>query len=565
VLPRPLAELLAAAGAGAGDLPRLAAVIVDGLGPLALDTREGATDATISGWYEAHLEATLTAAARKAQSAYLTPRRLVEAQLDALAAAGGLAAGGPAIDTACGTGEWLVALADRGDLAVDQLWGIDIDPWAVAITRTRLIARALRTGVAAAGIAGRVRLGDALRDACGDDLAGRFGLVVGNPPFGNAIEAPTRRRIDERLALRQRFTHAATGAFDRSMLFVELGLGLLREGGSARLLVPRASLSARYAGALRQHWRRGFEVAAFEAIEGATHFDHASVYVGAWSGTRWRASATPAPGAEEPPALQGRLGARLSTARWATWEPLSTRFGFEAGATAEEAYALRPHVSDAGDADAFWLVTTGAIDPHRLRTDRPQRYLGGRFEAPRLPRAAAGRRAALYARPKVLVAGLSRVLEALLDDEGGLAPAVAVVAATALTPDASLPRLAAWLNGWIPRLRHLDEHGPQALEGGSVVVGKVALRQQRAPAAWWVAPATGAPPAPALACLLPSVHPPADADLEALRRQAEPLLDVAPGCWAAWLDGTTAAADPEAIRAVADTWQMALAMGAAGG
>jgi hypothetical protein len=61
------------------------------------------------------------------------------------------------------------------------------------------------------------------------------------------------------------------------------------------------------------------------------------------------------------------------------------------------------------------------------------------------------------------------------------------------------------------------------------------------------------------------VHPPADADLEALRRQAEPLLDVAPGCWAAWLDGTTAAADPEAIRAVADTWQMALAMGAAGG
>ena len=159
-------------------------------------------------------------AKRKALGAYYTPPVLVEAALAQLPRPLRSLA-----DLSCGDGAWLAAAARRWPGVA--LWGLDIDPVAVAAAGARLGASAI------------VERGDGRR------RRGPFDCVVGNPPWG-AGRVGAVRRGDESVSR-----------------FIDAALASLTPGGRLCLLIPAAWLEV---AAHRPARRRLLDGAAIERL-----------------------------------------------------------------------------------------------------------------------------------------------------------------------------------------------------------------------------------------------------------------------------------------------------------
>jgi hypothetical protein len=371
-----------------------------------------------------------------------------------------------------------------------ELHGIDIDPVAVALTRLALWRR--RVVEDPEILARRIRWEDALRFPT-PRREGGFDLVCGNPPFGNAIERRTGRAATDQRELRARFPETAAGPYDRSVLFVHLATQVLDRHGRYALLIPRALLSARYATGLRGLLDRGapprhLVVYGNDAPAPAC----AIAMVGLIGG--------PSTGAQ-PVEVVGEAGGVVRTVPRtgltdSTWGALvdpdggarsagldhhptfGDLFEVRASMTVAEAYAAREVLQEGGEGWRF--LTSGLIDHHGDRWGRERaRHLGCAYMRPVLPRAT-GRistaRENLFDRPKVIVAGLSRTLEARIDPEGQCAGSVGTLMLLARRsgPEAErqLLRAALLLNSaWLSTI-HRARRGPQALSGGSIPLGR---------------------------------------------------------------------------------------------
>jgi predicted RNA methylase len=369
------------------------------------------------------------------------------------------------IDPACGGGTLLVAAYDElrsrwpqltATDAAARLWGIDNDPAAVALCRARVGQLGARPGEATDGAATRIVVADGLAPI--DELpvpAGHFDAVIANPPYGNAIESETARSGADVLAYRQRFPLAARGAYDRASLFVERALQLGSPTGHIAVLVPNAWRVAPSSRALRQSLVASHGPECVEELERSAFPEVANTLaIVAWK------HAAPAPAA-------GAVSGLVTLGSLAT---------VRAGMTTSEAYAVRDAVQEGG---AGWrFVTAGAIDPFVVRWGRPQRYLGRTFQHPTLPfDAAPPRRAIEYRQPRVLVAALSRRLEAVADPDGTYAAAVSVVQVFPTTDEFGVDALAALLNRDDTRERYAASWQAAALGGSSIPVTPGRLRE----------------------------------------------------------------------------------------
>ena len=160
------------------------------------------------------------------------------------------------LDPACGSGNLLIAAArelvragcSKAAIA-SAMHGVDIDPIAVSIARTRL-AHFLRLGpVATRQLSRQVRVGDALFEK---NLQSAFDIVLGNPPFLNQLIGATvvdRRRAQK---LVERFDGAVRGYADMASAFLLLGAQALKPGGRMAMIEPVSVLSAAHAHLVRE-------------------------------------------------------------------------------------------------------------------------------------------------------------------------------------------------------------------------------------------------------------------------------------------------------------------------
>jgi hypothetical protein len=187
-------------------------------------------------------------AGRRRRGAYDTPAAMAQSTV-ALACR---AHPGPiqsAVDPACGTGAFLVALAEQ---SVPEISGIEPDPAAIAVARIA-VPRA------------QISQADGLRPGPSANL------VVGNPPFVSS----GRQRKDQRAALRKRFPWLS-GRFDLAVPFAASSVDRASSGGVVALVLPASLMVQPYAAALRRQWIAKHQ---FHAISTPKTFPGAAVKV----------------------------------------------------------------------------------------------------------------------------------------------------------------------------------------------------------------------------------------------------------------------------------------------
>lgn len=371
------------------------------------------------------LEASMASSDRKAAGAHFTPEALATSVV-ARALDGRT---DPTVcDPACGGGALLLAAArhqaDRGASpaeVVARLWGIDVDPLAVATTEAAL---ALWSGTRPPR--GQLVVADALLDP---PPIPRVDVVIGNPPFLSQLDATTARSRQDAERLRDRFGSAVRAYTDTSVLFLLAGCDLANPDGVVAMVQPQSVLAARDAadarnalerrGTLREVW-----------VPSGRHFD-ASVEVcvpvldlGTPAGARvgWSAHLAHAQGV---PHVQLDGGSTVG-------DEAVTAAAFRA-----EYYGLAPHVHEA---DALEhgrpLLTTGLVDlgGHSWGI-RPARVGGRRWERPVVDVDSLHGSAAAWVRrtavPKLVIAGQTSVVEVVVDPCGRFVPGVPLVVAIA--------------------------------------------------------------------------------------------------------------------------------------
>jgi len=417
---------------------------------------------------------------------------------------------------------------------------VDVSPSAVRTARAALRRSALRWDPACEGLelTANIVVGNSLvtpQDGTaawtpvsfrerfpGGDEPGRFDLVVSNPPYVDSEEM-TRSAPDLRRHLAQRY-ETASGNWDLFCPFVERSAQLLSADGRLGLILPNKLLAASYAHQtrrllstldlvlLRDYSRvRIFDAAVYPLVLVARRHPRprarrkltVEVVTGTLESCRIESRHT----------VDSAEAGRTAEAGWSTlFAPAAVSVAVSVAgprlrelgevarvvgaASVADAYTLQPLVRECvpgHEVGCHRLINTGTIDPHQMLWGRRRlRYLRATYERPCVDavalEAALPRRAAQARAPKIIVAGLARRLECVLDTGGLLAgKSTSLVLAPEPDPDpddarcVDLPLLLGLLNSAAASAMLRIQWSGLALSGGYLRIGPPQLRALRIP------------------------------------------------------------------------------------
>ncbi len=463
-----------------------------------------------------------SAPARKRAGVYYTPRPLVDLlvrqTLPADARETGIqkTPGNPfaresqpvsVFDPACGCGAFLVAAIQHlREGAIEQVFGIDIDPVAAELCR---VAIALQTGdfEKFRQLERQIRCCDAIAEDPANLLAklgvtDGFDVILTNPPFVNAIENASSRSYRSDLSA---IHPLVKGAADYSSYFLSQSIRLVRPEGTIGIILPRASLNAPSLADLRANLPDHLAPNLIVTPHAANLFPGAQVFICALvlgDGNICRVASTL--NLEDV-----RVADLISTNWWEvvhrhrTRQPLQaftevaphrvaqarsstidSDFEVHASMTAADAYDVRALIQDRSLGSGQKLVTTGLIDPGVCKWgSKPCRYLGRDFNYPRVIASRQAtislrRRLERSRRPKLIVAGLSKRIECFVDDKGEFIGAVSTYSIFHPTDDVqALKRLAATLLSPDATRHFVQQLGGNAMGGGNTTMKREFLRK----------------------------------------------------------------------------------------
>ena len=409
------------------------------------------------------------------------------------------------LDPACGSGAFLRGILrwyhkNRPQIPKKyinaRLFGVDVDP--VGIALAKIFTQKIY------GVTPQILQEDALQPETLQAFA-PFDLIFGNPPFGNAIKKQNPHRNKEQI--RSLFPNATTGAYDKAGLFLELASQQLSSTGVLAFLLSRAFFAAPYATRLRTYLTEKHTFEGIFVSAQTDHFHTADVHIAGILLSNKKPHTQPKRFSlrDEKTTF---LPQKIPFDQWGTlispyateyaeipssWTILGDIVNIQASATTGEAYKLKKHIIECPIENVhdiyreyFLFITTGAIDPFENKWGKTtQRYLRKKFKRPIFPKKAVKeRRQKLYSSPKVLVSGLGKVLEAIADEKGVFAGAVATLSVTRneKTPHHfTLNRIVQFLHTMLARHYFLARFGALAMSGGSVQITKKKLATLRVP------------------------------------------------------------------------------------
>ncbi len=346
------------------------------------------------------------------------------------------------------------------------------------------------------------------------DHAG-FDAIVGNPPFGNRIERATALDSSFKRYAAAQYAPFAQGAGDYCLLFwARALLHLLAPAGAYGWLSPTALLSDLKSW---QAWVHAHARPTALILYPADLFPSARIRTTGYCGRRGQGldvTVVDHDTAGEPSSVTRPWPDSL--ARWyevtqrpavpdappcypgqerewdmASLDTLPIRL--HAGCATGAAYQLAPLVTDDAAGPGARLVTTGALDRYDCTWGRaPARYLHKTYDCPRWPTANQGcdiPAAVTHALerqrgPKILIGGLTAVLECWLDTRGDAAGVVStwvIVPGEGVTLDGLFMLLAVLNSATFSRI-YMGRYGARSMSGRHTTIYKQALREMPCPA-----------------------------------------------------------------------------------
>ncbi len=318
-----------------------------------------------------------------------------------------------------------------------------------------------------------------------------FDIVIGNPPFANAIEKEVDGAIQSAKRSRSDSFADLGGTADLAYYFLARSHELARSDGAVGFVLPRAFLATRSSLPLRQRLRQERPPAMIFAPSDPFLFPGANIFVCAVVLRQTKVCLAGMDRLEPISIASDNWWSELvgsSVPIDASTPRVADHFEIFASMTTGMAYDLLPFLREATSREIshpppngpMRLLTTGLIEPNQCDWGKKRcRYLKQTFDHPvidvRESNALPYLRARLkrVARPKVIVAGLSLRVEAFLDEQGTDAGAVSTY--TIVDRDDNidrLRRLTDYLNSDDATQRLRSELGATALGGGRITLTK---------------------------------------------------------------------------------------------
>ena len=409
---------------------------------------------------------------RNKRGAFNTPQWLAKKMAEDMLGGKGGSESSFVLDPSCGSGLLLVEAAKVlsgvkkqavADIVCEFIYGVDISEFEVETTRVLLWLISSSEEIYPNDFSRNIKVGNSLVSSEDVDKEkyfvwenefkevfsrGGFSLVLGNPPFLNAVEESTKLSPAVISHLRERFS-SACGTFDSSVVFQELSFFLLREAGVSALVVPNKLLSADFALELRKYLTLKASCIHVDDYSNLDVFSGAAVYpivlkvekkeeiednksrdVFLASSSRFVSKnnekiSEVSSVLKRSDFLSGDWGGLFSSSPKEFFRikkevpKIGDFFTVTASASASEAYKLKECLVDdrevvAGD---FLFLTTGLIDKGvSLHGCAVARYLGNTYQSPLLrgvEKIVSEKRLCQYRSDKILLAGLSNTLEAV--------------------------------------------------------------------------------------------------------------------------------------------------------
>ncbi len=429
------------------------------------------------------------------------------------------------LDLACGDGALLrqaldllatrnntpCTVASRLELVHSCIRGIDINAEAVAAARRNLAAWILGDDASppqhlweetSAAIAHCIVNGDALEM---QHVADSADVILGNPPYLSIRQLHQTHGAGYVQRLRERYTCAA-GAFDSYVLFVEKAQQLLRAGGCCTMITPGRLADMEYATRCRELLLSGTLHQIDDLSSVPALFPGVSVYAHIYTWQKHRpakkhltavsefvtAGRKPQPGRTHFIPQQALSSAGFAVHRQAallegvSTAPLGECAAVHCGAAGFSAQLLAGELREASSLpaaeDALPFIVSGNIDRYQIKTGNV-RFMKRKFQEPMLPASSSYFNAArrrLYQQPKIVVAGMTRRLEAAFAPQ----PLAIGVQTYAVKPQ----RIDNWLllgllNSRLVSHWFASRFAARRLAGGFLAINKSQLEQIPLPAA----------------------------------------------------------------------------------
>jgi hypothetical protein len=328
--------------------------------------------------------------------------------------------------------------------------------------------------------------------------SGGFDAVIGNPPYVNIRVLTTAFGKQVKEYFSRRYACARQG-FDLYVLFIELAARVLRNGGYGGMIVPNKLGTLEYAKACRSLLLEQTTIHRLVDTSGFRAFPRAGVYpyVIAWQQSRPPANhriqvvqaLAPSDLIRYPPATlipQSSLSAaggfqlhgQLDVESRVPTMPLSSCCRLESGTTGFVAQKVAQELRerDSSASPSFDFIVSRNIDRYAISLGNVP-FMKRRFSSPTLAsdcEILTDRKRRLYASSKIVIAGLTRRIEAAWD-EAGLALGVQVFSASDLSapPYYLLGLLNSRLMSYLFRLRFQAKQ----LAGGYLAINLGQLAQ----------------------------------------------------------------------------------------
>jgi N-6 DNA Methylase/TaqI-like C-terminal specificity domain len=374
------------------------------------------------------------------------------------------------LDPACGGGFFLLAAyqelldgrsqtmgrsltrAEREQILLDCIHGVDINPHAVTVTKLSLLLKLLENQPPSQqplpDLSHNIYCGNAVigEDFEWDDSSqsnplswqkafpnifqsGGFNIVIGNPPYVDS-EWMTKYLPGWRQYCASRYK-SATGNWDLFCVFIEKALMLCRPNGLISLVVPNKLASADYASGARSLLTTASQIITLHDYSQSAAFG-AAVYPLVFVARKRTGQPDQHQLDQQEPGAVWAIAATVQQSQLLDrlrdhFPKLEAIAQVNGAATVAEAYAMQELIQEGQPQEEgqshnhLRMVNSGTIDRYCfLWGKKPMRYLGQTYLQPvivksdRLP----PKRLQQAKQPKIIVSGMTKRLECALDRDG---------------------------------------------------------------------------------------------------------------------------------------------------